>query len=222
MNFSAFGSYMYEKTSFPLSICFLLGLSYPWIGRARSAVIRRRVHPPAHLIAAHGAKTFLFYLMYEACQAAWSAVLYGKSIPSGLQIYIFGFCMSLEYFAMVFCRSALSVHFFSRILLFYFVLYHVYFLSTPYPWSDVALVPWFLFLVQAMAYSIIALEVPAAARGAMSVECPREVYNRLAWAEWSATMPQIYSLFLPLNSRHTPLYDREVSDVAEDTSAAPS
>ena len=71
----------------------LLGLSYPWIGRARNAVIRRRTHPPAHLIAAHGAKIFLYYLMYEACQAAWSAVLYGKSIPSGLQIYIFGFCM---------------------------------------------------------------------------------------------------------------------------------
>lgn len=71
----------------------LLGLSYPWIGRARNAVIRRRMHPPEHLIAAHGAKIFLYYLMYEACQAAWSAVLYGKSIQSGLQIYIFGFCM---------------------------------------------------------------------------------------------------------------------------------
>ena len=143
-------------------------------------------------------------------------------MPSGLQIYIFGFCMIWEYYAIVFCRSALSVHFFPRILLFYFVLYHVYFLSMPYPWLEVALVPWFLFLVQAMAYSIIALEVPAAARGAMSIECPREVYNRLAWAEWSATVPQIYSLFLPLNSRHTPLYDREVSDVAEDTSARAS
>lgn len=79
-----------------------------------------------------------------------------------------------------------------------------------------ALIPWFLFLVQAMAYTIIALEIPAAARGAMSAECPREVYNKLAWAEWSSAVPQEFTLFLPLNSRHTPLYDREVSDVPEE------
>ena len=118
---------------------------------------------------------------------------------------------------MIFVRSALSVHFFPRMLLFYFVLYHIYFLSIPYGWFDVALIPWFLFLVQAMAYTIIALEIPAAARGAMSVECPREVYNKLAWREWSAAVPHEYTLFLPLNSRHTPLYDREVSAIPEDT-----
>ena len=116
---------------------------------------------------------------------------------------------------MVFVRSALSVHFFPRILLFYFVLYHIYFYSIPYGWFDVALIPWFLFLVQAMGYTIIALEIPAAARGAISAECPREVYNKLAWAEWSSAIPPEFTLFLPLNSRHTSLYDREVSDVAE-------
>ena len=117
---------------------------------------------------------------------------------------------------MVFVRSALSVHFFPRILLFHFVLYHFYFLSIPCGWFDVALIPWFLFLIQAMAYTIIALEIPAAARGAMSAECPREVYNKLAWAEWSSAVPQEFTLFLPLNSRHTPLYDREVSNVSNE------
>ena len=198
----------------------ILGLSYPWIGRARTVINRRRIHPSSHLIVAHTAKIFLFYLMYEACQAAWSAVLYGKSIPEGLPIWLFGFAMIWEYFTMVFCRSAMSVHFFPRCLLLYFIAYHIYFLSTPYAWFDVALVPWFLFMIQAMLYTIIALEIPAVARGAISLECPREVFNRLSWAEWTASVPHEWTLFLPLNSRHTPLYDREMSDVGEEDGAA--
>ena len=67
-------------------------------------------------------------------------------------------------------------------------------------------------MLQAMLYTILALEIPAVVRGAISVECPREVYNRLSWPEWTASIPNEWSLFLPLNSRYTPLYDREMSD----------
>ena len=45
--------------------------------------------------------------MYEACQAAWSVVLYAKSIPEALPVWIYGFAMIWEYFSMVFVRSAL-------------------------------------------------------------------------------------------------------------------
>ena len=85
----------------------LLGLSYPWIGRARSAIRQRHSFPDSHLIWAHVCKIILFYVMYEACQGAWSMVLYGKSIPAGLPVWIYGFAMIWEYFSMVFVRSAL-------------------------------------------------------------------------------------------------------------------
>lgn len=85
----------------------ILGLSYPWIGRARVAARNRNIHDESHLIWAHLAKIFLYYIMYEACQTAWSSVLYGKSVPEALPVWIFGFAMIFEYFTMVFLRSAL-------------------------------------------------------------------------------------------------------------------
>ena len=63
-----------------------------------------------------------------------------------------------------------------------------------------------------MIYTILALEAPNAARGTISVECPREVYNRLSWPEWNAQLPSEWTMFLPLNSRQTPLHDQEIPD----------
>ena len=85
----------------------ILGLTYPWIGRARSAMQQRNLHPGSHLIWAHLGKILLYYVMYEACQATWSSVLYGKSIPAAMPVWIFGMAMFWEYFTMVFVRSAL-------------------------------------------------------------------------------------------------------------------
>uniref|UniRef100_A0A7S4VIQ3 Uncharacterized protein n=1 Tax=Ditylum brightwellii TaxID=49249 RepID=A0A7S4VIQ3_9STRA len=103
---------------FPLFACFracglpgaddrILNLSYSWIGRARNAIDRRGIHTSWHLIAAHMAKIFLYYAMYEACQAAWSVVLYTKSVPVSMPIWIYAFAMIWEYFSMVFVRSVL-------------------------------------------------------------------------------------------------------------------
>ena len=66
-------------------------------------------------------------------------------------------------------------------------------------------------MVHAMLYSLLAFEIPAARRGAMSAECPREVYNRVSWPEWTASLPHEWTLFLPLNSRSIPLHDRDIS-----------
>jgi len=211
---------------FPIFACFracglpgaddrILNLSYSWIGRARIAIDRRGFHTSWHLIGAHLAKIFLYYIMYEACQAAWSVVLYSKSVPAAMPVWVYAFAMIWEYFSMVFVRSVLSVYFFPRIIFLYFTFFHLYFYSVPYGYYDVALIPLFLFSVQAMIYTLIALEAPAAARGAVSMECPREVYNRLSWPEWSASIPNEWTLFLPLNSRYTTLYDQEVEDVVE-------
>jgi hypothetical protein len=204
---------------FPLFTCFrsfgmpgaderILALSYPWIGSARRAVANEQIHPQTHLVWAHVAKIVLYYVMYEACQAAWSVVLYAKSIPEALPVWIYGFAMIWEYFSMVFVRSAMSVHFFPRITLIYFALYHVYFYSVPYGYFDVALIPLFLFMTHAMLYTMLALELPNSARGTISVECPREVYNKLSWPEWSSQVPAEWTMFLPPNSRQTPIHDR--------------
>jgi len=115
---------------------------------------------------------------------------------------------------MVFVRSSLSVHFFPRITFLYFFAYHVYFYSVPYGYFDVALIPLFLFMIHAMLYTILGLEAPTAARGIINMECPREVYNRLSWQEPVASLPAEFSIFLPLNSRSTPIHDRQISNGA--------
>jgi hypothetical protein len=85
----------------------LLGLSYPWIGRARHAIGRRGLYSQAQFIGAHLSKLFLYYLMYEACQASWSEIVYFKMQPINMPLWIFGFAMIWEYFLLVFVRSAL-------------------------------------------------------------------------------------------------------------------
>ncbi len=125
-------------------------------------------------------------------------------------MWIYGLAMIVEYFSMVFVRSALSVHFFPRVTLLYFFCYHVYFYSVPYAFFDVALIPLFFFMVHAMLFTIIGLEVPKSALGVLSVACPREVFNKLSWQEPSAAIPQEWTIFLPLNSRLNPLHDREI------------
>jgi len=188
----------------------ILSLSYPWIGRARNVARLRNIYPESHLIFAHLAKIALFYVMYEASQAAWSVVLYGKSLPDGLPVWVYGFAMIWEYFSIIFVRSALSAFFFPRISLLYFLCFHFYVYSVPYGFFDCAFIPFFFMMLHAMLYSLLAFEIPAARRGATSLECPREVYSRISWPEWTASLPQEWTLFLPLNSRYIPLHDRNV------------
>jgi hypothetical protein len=77
---------------FPLFTCFrsmgmpgaderILALSYPWIGSARVAINNRNIHPQSHLVVAHVSKIVLYYVMYEACQAGESLVVFGLFVP---------------------------------------------------------------------------------------------------------------------------------------------
>ena len=141
----------------------ILSLSYPWIGVARLQISMRRTFPQSHLIAGHVCKVILYYVMYEACQAAWSVVLYAKSVPEALPVWIYGFAMIWEYFSMVFVRSALAVHFFPRICCLYYMFWHFYFYSCPYGYMDVALIPWFCFMTvsstQYMVYVFVTAQM---------------------------------------------------------------
>jgi len=191
----------------------ILSLSYPWIGRARSAIRESRIHPGSHFLYAHSCKILLFYIMYEACQAAWSMVLYGRNVSESIPIWIYGIVMIWEYFTMVFVRSATSIYFFPRYIFILFVGYHFYFYGctiSPYPYANIALIPLFLLSVQGMIYVLLVCEIPSVQRGSISFECPREVFSRVAWSDWTAALPQDFTLFLPLNSRYRSLYDVNV------------
>mmetsp|Transcript_14904 Transcript_14904/g.23127 ORF Transcript_14904/g.23127 Transcript_14904/m.23127 type:complete len:684 (+) Transcript_14904:76-2127(+) len=229
---------------YPLFSCFrryfglngaserILGLSYPWMGLA----LQRASNPPSrssesrqhsisnhmvkHMLTSHISKVALYYIMYEACQAAWSTVLYAKSVPDGLPVYLYGLTMIWEYFSMIFMRSALTIFFFPRCIWVLFLGYHFYFHSVPYAYFDVALIPLLVFSIQAMIYCVLILETRVHRSGLVSLECPREVFSAVPWPEWSASFPAEWTLFLPLNSRTVPLYDMQVNENSRQTDDA--
>ena len=202
----------------------ILTLSYPWIGLA----IHRSSHPPPrslqnrhsitnhmvkHMITSQTTKVVLFYLMYEACQTAWSVLLYGsKTSSQGMPILLFGMAMIWEYFSMIFMRSALSIYFFPKCVFILYLAYHIYFYSVPYGYFDEAVSLLFVFSVQAMMYCLLVLEPRVHRNGLVSLECPRELYTALPWHDWSAAFPADWTLYLPLNTRNIPLHDINVNE----------
>ncbi len=83
-------------------------------------------------------------------------------------------------------------------------------------------------MVHAMLYTVLALEVSAFSRGAVSFEFPREVYAKLSWPTWGSSIPNDWSLFMPLNSRYIPIHDRApvtgdlIADVDEESDGSSS
>ena len=67
-----------------------------------------------------------------------------------------------------------------------------------------------------MIFTLLSIEVPAVLRGAVSNECPREVYVKLGWSDWTANLPPEWSIFQPLNARYIPLHDRYQDDDDDD------
>jgi len=82
----------------------------------------------------------------------------------------------------------------------------------PYAYFGLAIFPLFCFDSHAMFYCVLALEIPAIKKGAVSLECPREVYNLLSWPDFESALPPDWTIFLPVNSRYAPLHDREVEN----------
>ncbi len=109
-----------------------------------------------------------------------------------------------------------SVYFFPRYVSMLFVCLHIYIYSTPYGFTRVALIPYGMLTLHAMIFTVLSMEVSAASKGAVSNECPREVYVKLGWSDWSASLPPEWTIFHPLNARYIPLHDRNLEDEEND------
>lgn len=98
-----------------LSVCQRLGISiddrvldhaHPWLGFARTQ-IQRSGNSISPFICAHLTKLLLIYSMYEACQSTIGVLLYSKKTTTDLPIFIFAINLILEYFSLIYVRSAL-------------------------------------------------------------------------------------------------------------------
>jgi hypothetical protein len=68
-------------------------------------------------------------------------------VPAGLQYACFGIMMVLEYFALIFVRSILSIQFFPRAAFLLWMAFHIYFYSVPYGFTSEVRVVVFIVLV---------------------------------------------------------------------------
>ena len=93
-----------------------------------------------------------------------------------------------------------------------FIGLHIYLYSTPCAFFILALIPYAMLMLHAMIFTLLSMEVSAVSRGAVSSECPREVYVKLCWSDWTASLPPEWTIFHPLNARYIPLHDRHHDD----------
>jgi len=188
----------------------LLSLSYPWLG-AQIELLHTSNQSSNPLVSAHLFNVLLYYTMYEACQIVWSFWLYNKSMPAGQMQQIFGLVMICEYFSMIFARSLLTIQFFPRVMMFYYIAFHLYFYLVPYGFTSMATITWYAACLHAMVYCLRYHEVKAFQRGRVSFEQPRSLYSEIPQPQWNMLLPPLWSMFYPLNRSQRSIYDDEDS-----------
>mmetsp|Transcript_33906 Transcript_33906/g.44726 ORF Transcript_33906/g.44726 Transcript_33906/m.44726 type:complete len:533 (-) Transcript_33906:362-1960(-) len=191
----------------------ILNLSYPWLGFPMQQ-LRARNKPVSHFITGHLLKVLVYYTMYEASQLAWTQWLYNKSVPAGLQVWLFGTMMLWEYFSMLFLRSLAGCKFFPRLTFIYFMGFHIYFYNFTYGYFDLMAFTNFTLMLHAMLFTIQYLETPSLMRGEVTPDKPRAVYTELPWPQVPAALPPSWSLFVPPGEQTQPIYDQQVPTLA--------
>lgn len=120
--------------------------------------------------------------------------------------------MVLEYFALIFLRSSLSIKFFPRAAFLVWMAFHCYLYSVPYGFTSEALLAAFLLLLCAAMHTVLVLELPACRSSVVSLEAPRAYFTRLEIPAVPSAIPPAWSLFMPLNALAPRVYAEEVPE----------
>eukprot|EP00752_Nemacystus_decipiens_P010525 g9373.t1 len=189
----------------------MLALSYPWLGMPIEH-LRNQNKPIAPFIMGHLMQMVVFYTVYNACLLAWSYWLYGKTMATSLQVWLYGMVMLYEYFALIFVRARSSIVFFSRTAALSFVAFHVYFYHFQMGYFGLAAWSGFFGMFAVKLYVLQAIELPAYTSGEISHDNPRAHFVELPWPTWAAALPPMWSLFIPPNASSVGVYGDDVPD----------
>ena len=180
----------------------VLTMSYPWIG-AEVEVVEAMGRSAAPLVRAHVLSVVVTFSLYEASQYAWKHWLFGfKPHPAGLEVWVFGLFMLVEYFMLIYARSALTLRMLPRIVFWEFMLFLLYVFSVPYGFDNVAAAVLWTSVLFWMLYFVLEAEVRALRRGFVSIEHPRALYTALPSPMWPTSLPPMWSIFHELNRVH--------------------
>jgi hypothetical protein len=192
----------------PISIR-ALAMAYPWVGVPIEILIARR-RPISGFVCAHVVHLLVTYIMYEACQYAWSAWLYDKSLPEGLQLWIFGVVLLWEYCSMLYMRASVTIKLLPRVFLIYFTAFHVYLYAVLYSFFYLALFAMAAASLHAMLFFIRRFELKRLDDATLSPHRPRMRYVELPHPEPLYALPPLFSLFHTLNASAALVYDELV------------
>lgn len=160
------------------------------------------------IFLAHITKFIITYWMFQASKDSLKTTI--NENQEDILYYMLSFFITVDVFRLIFIRSALSIAFFPRIVLVYFLCFNIYINSTPFGFFHLATMAWHFFIVHAMSFCILAFEVPAFLRGRVSIDHPRELHSRIEQNDWNIhDFSSEWSLFFPLNSRYVPIEDRD-------------
>ena len=197
----------------------LLSLSYPWLGTPIRVWRESRHHARygVYLLFPHFVRFVVYYTMFSLGQSPISYLVYNKSVPQYMPVYVWGIFMIWEYFGMLVLRGVEGIDFFPKFCMLSFVCFHVYVKSYCYGFTDLCLWPLFFSSASAMIFTFVSLELPKYQKGILCEDHPRECWNGLAWGDWSGSLPPDWTVFMSLNQRYVPVgSDGELDDVDED------
>ena len=196
-----------------------LNSAYPWLGAHmhQLRLIGERATP---FLASHALSLIFIIVLQSAGQTVLSAFFFSwKSYPNELPLLIWSGFVFADYFALVFTRSKHGLVLFPRGAFVSYLAFGTYYYTSPYGFFNEAAEIFVLLLVDLILASVIYYEIPILRAGKVSDERPRELMVRLAALEAdgdgagniaTGNMPQMWSLWMPLNYETRPLYEQTV------------
>lgn len=199
-----------------------LNSAYPWLGAHmhQLRLIGGRATP---FLASHTLSLFFIIVLQSAGQTILSAFFFSwKSYPNELPLLVWSAFVFSDYFALVFTRSKGGLLLFPRGTLVLYLAFGTYYYTSPYGFFNEAAEIFVLLLVNLILLCVIYYELPILRAGKVTEERPRELMVRLAALEAdgdgagniaSGNMPQLWTLWMPLNYETRPLYEMTVGPV---------
>lgn len=224
----------------------IISLSYPWIG-VPMEVMRARNQSAAPFLIGHLTRVVLYYLLYQAVQAAFSLWFYRPTnSPGQPELWLFALMMVAEYYTMIYVRARQSIALFPKAFFLLFVLYHVYYYSYPAGFHMLALATTSAAMVLLMTACIRAFEIKAYYTGVINVDTPRcadnmpvtspfacsqylfsfprlrrALFNALPWPVLRTDLAPDFTLFMPVTTAAVGVYQANVPAIVAPGAAAP-
>ena len=178
-----------------------LNRSVPWLGQHVRA-LRAFGASTGPLVCANLAYLFFVFLLNMAALVFTNA-LYGsdKSLPYGLPSTIWSVFLAAEIFSMLMLRSAMGIIAFPRLFAAAFVATQAYIFAYPYAFFDLAVGLFSVTTLWIALAVVLWCEMPALASGEVSWDKPRAFMVQVGGTEPATALPQLFSLFMPVNAR---------------------